>query len=66
VRIPDGAPTAAADTSPDGRSVLGPRVGTLRPDLLTPALNHEDSAIHDGAECMSVHAVAGLIKFFRQ
>ena len=23
-------------------------------------------AIHDGAECMSVHAVAGLIKFFRQ
>src|SRR5579872_597546 len=23
-----------------------------------------DSAIHDGAECMSVHAVAGLTKFF--
>src|SRR5271170_4764301 len=23
-----------------------------------------DSAIHDGAECMSVHAAAGLIKFF--
>ena len=23
-----------------------------------------DSAIHDGVECMSVHAVAGLIKFF--
>jgi len=23
-----------------------------------------DGAIHDGAECMSVHAVAGLIKFF--
>jgi len=23
-----------------------------------------DSAIHDGAECMAVHAVAGLIKFF--
>jgi len=23
-----------------------------------------DGVIHDGAECMSVHAVAGLIKFF--
>jgi len=23
-----------------------------------------DGAIHDGAECMLVHAVAGLIKFF--
>jgi len=23
-----------------------------------------DSAIHDGAECMPVHAVAGLLTFF--